>query len=151
MADRIVVLRDGVVEQVGAPLELYDRPANLFVATFIGSPSMNLFEGEVAGGRLRLFDDLAMPAPTGATGHVTVGVRPDELALVERGAPNAFSAKVTTFEATGNETMVFAEKDGRSITLVTKARPDFAKGDAIWMTADPARSHYFDADGQRMG
>ncbi len=150
MADRIVVLRDGVIEQVGAPLDLYDRPANLFVATFIGSPSMNLFEGEAVGGQLRLAEDFVFDLPEGvaARGKVTLGMRPDEMAVVQEGA--GFAATVTTYEAMGNETLILAEKDHHQLAVVTKDRLALARGDIVHLAPDPAKAHLFGADGQRI-
>jgi len=150
MADRIVVLRDGIIEQVGAPLELYDRPANLFVATFIGSPSMNLFEGEAAGGQVRLAEDFTfdLPADAAIKGAVTLGWRPDELTVTKDGA--GFAATVTTYEAMGNETLILAEKDHHQIAVVTKERLALARGDTIHLAPDLAKAHLFGADGQRI-
>ena len=152
MADRIVVLRGGEIEQVGQPLELFDRPANLFVATFIGSPSMNLFSGQAQGGRLQLFDDFALDLPVEVRdgSRLIAGWRPDAVAIAPDAVPGAFPAEVVTYEATGSETMVFAEKDGQAITIVTKTRPRIAAGDTIWLTPDPGEVHLFGEDKQRV-
>ncbi len=151
MADRIVVLHDGVIEQVGAPLELYDRPANLFVATFIGSPSMNLLEGEADGAEIRIAGAVTMSAPVGTpSGKVTVGFRPDALNVAPEGGPNSFTATVRTFEVMGNETIIFAEMGGKDLTIVTKDRPDLQRGQAIALCPDPARAHVFGPDEQRV-
>src|SRR4051812_15994282 len=111
MADRIVVLHDGIVEQVGAPLELYDRPANLFVAGFIGSPAMNFLKGRIAvkGGAFFVTESgatLPLPsAPPGSDGRPTVyGVRPEHFTL-----GSGVEATVTVTEPTGSETQVFAK------------------------------------------
>lgn len=151
MADRIVVLRDGVVEQEGAPLSLYDRPANLFVATFIGSPSMNLLAARAEGGALSLAEGLSLPAPPGTPdGPVTVGLRPDALRLAETGA-GALPARLRGLEAMGNETILFAERDGPDLTIVTKDRPRLEPGQQIHLAPDPAHLHVFGADGRRIG
>ena len=114
MADRIVVMRDGVIEQMGQPLELYDRPATQFVAGFIGSPSMNFLPGKLDGedGPVFISDDgLRLPlraAPPGADGRPCVlGIRPEHLAL---GGP--LEARVAVTEPTGSETQVFATLGG---------------------------------------
>ncbi|TYB77588.1 ABC transporter ATP-binding protein [Maritimibacter fusiformis] len=152
MADKIVVLRDGLVEQVGAPLELYDRPANVFVATFIGSPSMNMFECDATGGTLKLFGDVALPLPDGVTGEagMSLGIRPDAIEVVAEQTPGAFQAQVTSLEATGSETMLFAVRDGIAITVVTKARLASGAGDQVWLRPDAGAMHLFGADGQRV-
>ena len=151
MADRIVVLHDGVIEQVGAPLEIYDRPENLFVATFIGSPSMNLLEGEADGGEIRLGRGVTMPAPEGTpSGKVTVGFRPDALEVAAVGNSDSFTATVRTFEAMGYETIIFAEVGGRDLTVVTKDRPDLQRGQAIAICPDPTRAHVFGPDEHRV-
>ena len=85
MADKIVVMNSGDVEQAGPPLELYDRPANLFVAGFIGSPAMNLIEGDIADGALRTADGTAWPLPANGSGRhdgpAVYGIRPEHLRL----------------------------------------------------------------------
>ena len=151
MADKIVVLRAGVVEQVGAPLDLYDRPANTFVATFIGSPAMNMFEG-TAGDGLQLFSDFKVPLPRGAAkgGKMTLGLRPDAFTATTAPTEDGFETRVTSIEATGAETMLFVEKDGRPITVMTKERIAAAHGDTVWLTADLTHAHYFGADGTRI-
>ena len=153
MADKIVVLRDGLVEQIGAPLDLYDRPANIFVATFIGSPAMNLLEGPVESGMIKMFPDFAMPVPEGvaADSRMTIGLRPDHIGAYEAEAPGAFPAKVTSYEATGSETMLFVNKDGQAITVVTKDRLHLATGKTVWLKPDLTQAHLFGADGIRAG
>jgi multiple sugar transport system ATP-binding protein len=151
MADKIVVLRGGVVEQVGTPLDLYDHPANTFVATFIGSPSMNLVEGPVEAGLLRLFADYALPLPMGLhqTARMTLGLRPDHITVSLDPVAGAFAASVASYEATGSETMLFVSKGDQHLTVVTKARLDLAAGRTVWLTPDLSRAHFFAADGQR--
>lgn len=151
MADKIVVLRSGVVEQIGAPLTLYDRPANVFVAGFIGSPAMNLMDVATEGGQLRLFTDYTVPLPEGvrADARMTFGLRPDHILAHEAQVPGAFAATVTSYEATGSETMLFAEKEGRALTVVTKERLHLATGQPVWLLPDLTRAHFFGADGVR--
>jgi multiple sugar transport system ATP-binding protein len=151
MADKIVVLRGGVVEQIGAPLALYDRPANVFVAGFIGSPAMNLIGATAENCRLRLFPDYAVPLPDGvrADPKMTFGIRPDHISAHETEVADAFPAAVTSYEATGSETMLFAEKDGKPLTVVTKERLHLATGKTVWLLPDLTRAHVFGADGRR--
>lgn len=151
MADKIVLLRAGVVEQVGPPLELYDRPNSTFVATFMGSPSMNLFEGATGEEGLRIFDDYAIALPEGvrADSKMTLGLRPDAISVSTAQVPGSFRATVTSLEATGSETMLFAEREGRAITVVAKERLAARPGDAVHLLPDPSQAHFFGADGRR--
>lgn len=151
MADRIVVLHDGAIEQVGARLEVYDHPKNLFVATLIGSPSMNLLDGQAARGQIRIGPDVTIPLHQNAPdGSVTVGFRPDALELAEPGIPNTFAATVRAFEAMGIETKIFAELENRELTAVTKERPVLEKGQQISFRPDPACAQVFGPDAQRV-
>jgi multiple sugar transport system ATP-binding protein len=144
MADKIVVMRDGHVEQVGAPLELYDRPANTFVAGFIGSPSMNLIDGKIDG---TSFTSEGMQVDLGALadGHdgraVTVGVRPEHLTLADQG----FEAKVAVVEPTGSETHLVARVGGREVVSVVRERHSFTVGQAITLRPQAELVHLFDA------
>ncbi|TGD61612.1 sn-glycerol-3-phosphate ABC transporter ATP-binding protein UgpC [Tabrizicola sp. WMC-M-20] len=144
MADIIVVMHDGVVKQAGAPLELYDRPANLFVAGFIGSPSMNFFRAAVTAGALRLADGQTLPVPDDVRladgAQVIVGLRPEELVLADHG----LSAEVTLVEPTGAELHVGAQLAGQQITAVFRERHSLATGQAIKLAPLPGRMHLFD-------
>jgi len=147
MADKIVVMRDGRVEQVGAPLELFDRPANLFVASFIGSPAMNVIEGSVAeDGASFLANDgttLALgTVPQAARGRkVVLGVRPEHLRL---NGPGAAAAEVVVTEPTGSETYVVATLAGVDVTFVLKERTPLVAGQRIMLSVTEAPTHVFD-------
>jgi multiple sugar transport system ATP-binding protein len=150
MADKIVVLHDGIVEQIGAPLDLYDRPANQFVAGFIGSPAMNFLSGRLArnAGAAKFVADsgesIALPpGVAGADGiPVTIGVRPEHFEIDDaHGAP----AEVIVVEPTGSETQVFAKFCGREIVSVFRERVAARPGGTINLTASPDRIHLFDA------
>jgi multiple sugar transport system ATP-binding protein len=150
MADKIVVMHDGIVEQMGAPLELYDRPANLFVAGFIGSPAMNVLEGRVEGNGFVL-GDLVLPlkaAPAGASGRPAYyGIRPEHFHLSGGGMP----VEVIVVEPTGSETQVVAKAGGREITCVFRERVSARPGEIIHIQPDPALVHLFDKEtGRRM-
>ena len=155
MADRIVVMRDGHISQIGAPLELYDRPANAFVAGFIGSPSMNLIHGVVKrdGGAVTVeAEGLSLPAPdiAGMTEgrKVIFGIRPEHLDLDDRG----FSASVAVVEPTGAETHVVLRVPGREIVAVFRERHAFRPGHVVRLLPQPAMVHMFDAEsGARIG
>ncbi|WP_341487364.1 sn-glycerol-3-phosphate ABC transporter ATP-binding protein UgpC [Pararhizobium sp. A13] len=153
MADRIVVLRDGRVEQIGSPLALYDRPANTFVAGFIGSPSMNLIKGRLRGGERPFFetiDGIALPLPSIPTvtdgRPVLYGIRPEHFAL-----GGEINPRVTVIETTGAETQVFARLGTQKIIGVFRERVADCAGETMAMTPDVARVHLFDeATGLRL-
>ena len=146
LADRIVVMNGGNVEQIGTPLELYDNPANEFVATFIGSPSMNLLGAKLAEGKIQIGDH-GFDGPSGG-GEVNLGIRPEHLLLSEDGLP----MEVKVVEPTGSETMVFLRYNGQDVTAVFRERHSFSPGSVIKITPDPAHIHCFDAStGQRLG
>ena len=154
MADKIVVMHDGLVEQIGAPLELYDRPANLFVAGFIGSPAMNFFKGRVGTNGSDAFetsDGVRLPLPgkpAGADGRPAVyGIRPEHFALADDGAPG----EVIVIEPTGSEIQVAARLAGHEIIAVFRERHNFKPGDKIRLKPDPKLVHLFDeATGKRL-
>jgi multiple sugar transport system ATP-binding protein len=151
MADKIVVLHDGVVEQVGAPLDLYDRPANLFVAGFIGSPAMNLLKGKVeregfvvdgSGGLTLPFSN----APAATPGLPAVyGIRPEHFALDDAGFP----ITVEVVEPTGSETQVMAQIGGQAICAVFRERIAAGPGEVIRVAAQREHAHLFDAATQQ--
>jgi multiple sugar transport system ATP-binding protein len=151
MADQIVVMRDGIVEQRGKPLELYDRPANQFVAGFIGSPAMNFLPGTLrrANGEatVEFEGGETVPAPRGAAGEagqkVVFGTRPEHLSLH---AQEGLRATVVVVEPTGADTQVFARHGSTDVTAVFRERHGFKAGEAIRLLPDPARAHLFDAE-----
>jgi multiple sugar transport system ATP-binding protein len=154
MADRIVVMHDGIIEQIGAPLELYDRPQNLFVAGFIGSPAMNFLKGAIrANGRLEFegAGGVRLPlaaAPRGSDGReVVYGIRPEHFAIADDGA----DAQVQVIEPTGSELQVVAKLGGEDIIAVFRERHAFKPGDKIRLKPDPRLVHLFDQPtGQRL-
>jgi multiple sugar transport system ATP-binding protein len=151
MADKIVVMNGGNVEQAGAPLDLYDRPNNLFVAGFIGSPSMNFVKGRIDGDAFRAEDGVSLPLPTGrepSDGRPALyGIRPEHFQLSSEGLP----AKVSVIEPTGSETQVMAEFAGTPIICAFRERVAARPGETIRVTADPSLVHLFDAGtGQRL-
>jgi multiple sugar transport system ATP-binding protein len=147
MADKIVVMHDGRVEQIGAPLELYDRPRNLFVAGFIGSPAMNFLKGAVrTNGALEFAGpgDVRLPlaaAPASAEGRPAVcGVRPEHFAVADDGA----EAVVQVVEPTGSELQVVARLGGEDVIAVFRERHPFKPGDRIRLKPNPQLVHLFD-------
>ncbi len=151
MADQIVVMRDGIVEQRGKPLQLYDHPANLFVAGFIGSPAMNFLKGKVkreaGGARIEMPDGASVPMPRDANGEdgqpVVLGTRPEHLTLAS--GSDGLAATVVVVEPTGADTQVFAKVGGTDVTAVFRERHDFQSGDSIRLVPDHERTHLFDA------
>jgi multiple sugar transport system ATP-binding protein len=145
MADKIVVMHDGIVEQIGAPLELYDRPANLFVAGFIGSPAMNFLKGRLQGGRFVSENGTILPvanAPVASDGKpIIYGVRPEHFMLDET---NGLPAEVAVVEPTGSETQVFAKFGGTDIVGVFRERVNAKPGQQIRITPDPKLVHLFE-------
>jgi len=152
MADRIVILRDGVIEQVGRPLEVYDRPANLFVAEFIGSPAMNLFRGEVTAINgtpcVRSDGGIELPlpdsAPVQAGAQVVYGIRPEHLGFTSDGA--GIPATVNVVEPTGPEIHVYVDIGGREVCAITDDRLEIEPGSAVRLMPRPDRVHLFDAE-----
>jgi multiple sugar transport system ATP-binding protein len=154
MADQIVVMNDGRIEQIGTPLELYDNPSNRFVAGFIGSPAMNFLEGTVrrngdphfelsSGGRLEL--NPTSTAPDGV--KALYGIRPEHLDIDPMGLP----AQVQMVEPTGSETLVVARIGDQELTGVYRERHDLAEGAAINLKPRMEHAHLFDlATGQRI-
>ncbi len=147
MADRIVVMHDGVIEQIGAPLELYDTPANTFVASFIGSPAMNMLKGTLKGGDIPFVDTgkAQIPVPGAAAAAVgravTVGIRPESLELAE----NGIAATVVVVEPTGAEILVVADIGGGTyVTAAFHQRYALRPGAPIHLAPAPGQVHLFD-------
>jgi multiple sugar transport system ATP-binding protein len=144
MADKIVVMHDGVVEQVGAPLDLYDRPTNLFVAGFIGSPAMNFLKGAIGPDSFRTADGILLPlqsAPPAAVGRPAVyGVRPEHFALSQEGVP----VRVSVIEPTGSEMQIVGHIGSQEVICVFRERINARPGDTIHVMPDPALIHIFD-------
>lgn len=153
MADKIVVMKDGRVEQIGTPLELYDFPDNKFVAGFIGSPSMNFMPGVVRGSNVVLDSGDALPIPSGARTEegqaVNYGVRPEHLSICNEGM--GITTQVLVVEPTGAETQVFSKVAEQQITSVFRERHTFKPGQTISLLPDVSRAHLFDLNsGQRL-
>jgi len=154
MADKIVVMHDGLVEQIGAPLDLYDRPNNMFVAGFIGSPAMNMIKGRIRNNGSASFEGPAgvkfsLPgAGSASDGQPAVyGVRPEHFSLADDGA----EAEVQVIEPTGSELQVVAKLGGEEVIAVFRERHQFKPGDKIRLKPDPRLVHLFDeASGQRL-
>jgi multiple sugar transport system ATP-binding protein len=140
MADKIVVMNAGRVEQVGSPLELYDDPANLFVAGFIGSPAMNFLKGRLNGAAVAVGNGISLPVKTRLESgrDVLVGVRPEHLAVAADGVP----AEVVVVEPTGADTQIFCKLAGTAVTAVVRERHEFRPGESIRLK--PQLTYLFD-------
>jgi multiple sugar transport system ATP-binding protein len=154
LADRIVVMHDGLVEQIGAPLELYDRPQNLFVAGFIGSPAMNFLTGTIRINGAPQFESangIRLPlaaVPPDSDGRPAIyGIRPEHFVIADDGA----EAEVQVIEPTGSELQVAAKIGSDDVIAVFRERHVFKPGDKIRLKPDPRLAHLFDVpSGQRL-
>ncbi|WP_114809776.1 ABC transporter ATP-binding protein [Paraburkholderia kururiensis] len=153
MADRIVVMNAGRIEQIGRPLELYDRPANLFVASFLGSPAMNFAAGEVVAGDAGLallVEDgrrIALPSGAAAPGaRVTLGIRPEHIELASEDASQAGDAsmEIEVIEPTGAETHLYGKIGGSTWCVTTRQRPAIGPGARVTLKLPAAHLHLFD-------
>ncbi|MEP3279810.1 MAG: sn-glycerol-3-phosphate ABC transporter ATP-binding protein UgpC [Stappiaceae bacterium] len=148
MADIVVVMRDGVVEQVGRPLDLYDAPNNAFVAGFIGSPAMNFFQVTTkANSDEVVFDDgqkLVLPSYVELDGAFKIGMRPEH--LVQCPESSGFQVSIVASEQTGSETLLQAELNNQDMTILLRERFDAAPGISHNFTIDPALVHLFDSE-----
>lgn len=148
LADRVVVMNAGRVEQVGPPLDLYDKPVNLFVAAFIGSPPMNFLQGRLVdgGGRVALEDGTLLDLPAAlvapSQSGVTLGVRPEHFVIGSTGWP----AIVSVVEPTGSETQISAKLAGLTLRVMVRGRTAVGPGDTIHLTVDTQNMHVFDTE-----
>jgi multiple sugar transport system ATP-binding protein len=151
MADKIVVMHDGYIEQIGAPLDLYDNPQNQFVAGFIGSPSMNFLPGTLKGGVVETASGARLPlgkVPVASEGRaVTYGVRPEHFTIADDGV----DAEVIVIEPTGSETQVVAKMAGHDVVAIFRERYDFQPGQKVKLKPQANVVHLFDkATGKRL-
>jgi multiple sugar transport system ATP-binding protein len=157
MADRIVVMHDGIIEQIGTPLELYDRPGNLFVAQFIGSPAMNVIEGTLRGSGAATEVEAAgtrwpVPAQVGGSNGQAVhyGIRPGDMHLAPAG--QGIAAKVIVVEPTGAETELLLQIGDAQFVVVIHGRTAAQPDETVYLAIDADKAHVFDtASGKRLG
>src|SRR5207253_7594647 len=162
MGDRVVVMKDGVVHQVGEPQMVYDHPANTFVATFIGSPAMSMFRGQVQAedghasflgpamrvplpGRLR-----AALADHDGQAEVRLGVRSEHVLVSTRPQPEAVEARVVLVEPVGSDMFVSLAVGDAPCVARTEPRSDVEEGQTVWLTFVPERLHLFNAAGRNV-
>jgi len=156
MADRIVVMHDGIIEQIGTPLDLYDRPSNLFVAQFIGSPAMNVLAGTLRGSGANAEVEAAgtrWPVPAQVGGRdgqaVHYGIRPGDIHLAPAGS--GIAAKVVVVEPTGAETELLLQVGDAQIVVVIHGRTAAKPDDTVHLAIDADKAHVFDtASGTRL-
>ena len=143
MADRIAVMNEGRIEQLGAPLELYDRPANLFVAQFIGSPAMNVFEGTFRKDSveaLGAYWPCEVKAQEGQ--RVAYGIRPEHLRLEQGG----ITGQIEVVEPMGAETEILVKVGGQTLNMMTHGRASVGPGERVSLAPQPSQAHLFDAE-----
>jgi len=159
MADRIVVMDGGEVQQIAPPLELYNHPVNRFVAGFIGTPGMNILDGrpDRSGAAPRFIEHgeggLAVPLghfPSAANSAVALGIRPEHLLLTDGSDPLGFPATVEVVETLGNQTYVYVPSAGGFLVVAIHPDRRLAYGDMIHLRAVADRLHFFDAGGRRV-
>ncbi|MBZ0251506.1 MAG: sn-glycerol-3-phosphate import ATP-binding protein UgpC [Burkholderiales bacterium] len=154
LANRMIVINAGVVEQIGAPLEVYDNPASLFVAGFIGSPSMNFLPGTRKGDGVDVGEGLVIPLPAAARERagdkVTVGIRPEHL-VVGDGATVAFRLRVDTVEALGADSLLHGLFDNSTLVVRIEGHAAPPAGSTLDVSILPGKAYFFDtATGKRL-
>ena len=145
LGSRIAVMKGGVVQQLGTPDDIYNRPANTYVATFIGSPTMNLLRGAATGGQFGIQGAALNLAAPASANEVLLGVRPEHLVMQET-AP--WRGRVSVVEPTGPDTYVMVDTAAGSVTLRTDAQTRVQPGDAVGLAVEPANAHWFDASSE---
>lgn len=161
MATRLVVMKEGIIHQVGTPKQVYEKPENVFVAGFIGSPAMNFFKGKLEDGKF-MIGNASIAVPEGKMNYlreqgylgkqVILGVRPedihDEQILIETYANAKFTVQVDVAELTGAETMVYTNFDGQEFVARLDSRTDIKPGDKVELAFDMNKAHFFDMDNE---
>ncbi|RZL40557.1 MAG: ABC transporter ATP-binding protein [Rubrivivax sp.] len=152
LATRIVVMHQGVIQQIGTPAEVYDRPKNLRVAGFVGSPAINRIEGQVGEGGRFVSPALSVPLPAALASRpqgdvLTLAVRPEHVRL---GAGLPFAAEIQLVEPLGNQHVVWLSTGGVTVSAVLPGQPEVQDGTAVNFGFDAARTMWFDAAGDRL-
>lgn len=160
IGDRIAILNNGRLEQVGTPREVYDRPANAFVASFIGSPPMNFFEGhlkeqdeeivlDIGFTTIKLPEKIKKAVREKGLSQATVGIRPEHVEIVKekgRGGEGLIEAKIDIIELVGKEFIVHLDVDGWSLVAVTGSGLEIQAGERVWLSLDLPRMHFFESE-----
>ncbi|MGP7818974.1 ABC transporter ATP-binding protein [Niallia sp. 01092] len=159
MASRLVVMKDGIIQQVGSPKDVYEKPENVFVGGFIGSPAMNFFDGKIVGDNL-LIGETSFAIPEGKLKilrkqgyigkEVIFGIRPedihDELLFISSSENTVFNAKVDVFELTGAESLVYSTLAGKEFVARLDSRADVFAGAKIQLAFDMNKAHFFNKE-----
>ncbi len=153
LADRIIVLRDGQLQQVGTPMQIYGEPTNRFVAGFFGTPAMNFLEATIAeesGARAARGPgfEIALPDDGAEAGEVVIGIRPECVTLDERPGASSLEARVELREMLGAEVLLHLESDAGSMTLRADSNAPAREGENLTVWIDPANLHVFDAESE---
>ena len=147
MADKIVVLRAGIIEQAGAPLDLYNNPRNLFVAGFIGSPKMNFLTATGEGDTVKTAT-ASIPMGRNVAGAATLGIRPEHITIVEGTGAKFADLRVDLVENLGGQTVLYATTlDGQSLTIVLEGQRDVELGSTVTGYLNPEKAQVFNAAG----
>ena len=150
LADRIVIMKDGNIQQVGTPSEVYQCPANMFVARFIGAPSMNMLAGRRVGGGIALdAGTVLQEVPEADVSEVTVGIRPNELTVTERGEKPLLEGRISVVEPLGAETLIHVDVGGTEVVATASGRQPPKLGDMVKLSAPSGEIHFFDSQTSR--
>ncbi|MCS0789630.1 sn-glycerol-3-phosphate ABC transporter ATP-binding protein UgpC [Cytobacillus pseudoceanisediminis] len=162
MATRLVVMKDGVIQQVGAPKEVYEKPENVFVGGFIGSPAMNFFNGKLEDGKF-VIGKTQIAVPEGkmkvlreqgyTSKDIVLGIRPedihDEPVFIDASAGSKINARIDVSELTGAETMIYSSIEGQDFVARVDSRTDIKPGQNLELAFDMNKAHFFDATSER--
>ncbi|MBM7573653.1 ABC transporter ATP-binding protein [Aquibacillus albus] len=159
MASRLVVMKDGVIQQVGSPKEVYDRPDNVFVAGFIGSPAMNFFKGKLSGGYVHLDTSISIKLPENTwkqlieqgynNKEIILGIRPEDIhdnPEYVNESDAKISSKIEVAELLGAETYLYSSINDQSFIARVDARPEITEGEKTDLAFDMTKTHFFDLD-----
>ncbi|NLR97590.1 ABC transporter ATP-binding protein [Rhizobium sp. P38BS-XIX] len=146
LADKIVVLKDGSIQQVGSPIDLYEKPANLFVAQFLGSPKMNVYDVEPTAGGLKIMPGGMMPLASAPSQAAKLGARPENIGIVEPGQGNV-EGRIDVIERLGSDTYAYVAHEGQQLTTVRlPGNVQLNVGQPVSLTIDPKQLHLFDKE-----
>lgn len=160
MATRIVIMKDGVIQQVGSPKEVYDNPVNMFVAGFIGSPAMNFFKGKLEDGSFVISGNVKVAIPDGKMKvlrekgfvgkNIVLGIRPedihDEPIFLDASPGSKITATIEVSELTGAETMLYSQIEGQDFISRVDSRTEIRIGDKVELALDMNKAHFFDPE-----
>jgi len=151
LASRVAIMKDGVLQQIDVPERIYDEPANAFVAAFIGSPAMNLLHGEGRASQFVMPDGLDLPIVPPRNGPLSLGVRPEDVAIDSGGQAGTFSADIFAFELLGDITLITLKLGGQYFVVKGDKSIRYADGDRISLRPEPSKMFWFDGTtGQRI-